>query len=42
MIYMLDTYSTNVKIAKKDKGNTEFKEIKTEKVNNNYQPKICP
>lgn len=43
MSYMLDSYATGVKISKKESGETEFKEMKTEhNIKTGYKPKICP
>ncbi len=40
--YLLNRYNTGLTISKKENGKTSFKEMKTEKINSNYQPKICP
>ena len=40
--YLLDKYATGLKISKKENSSGSFKEMKTEKTSNNYEPKICP
>jgi len=44
MSYLLDKYNTGLKISKKEDGEAEFKEMKTEFRNAKigYQPKKCP
>lgn len=44
MSYLLDKYDTGLKISKKEDGEAEFKEMKTEFRNAKigYQPKKCP
>lgn len=41
--YLLDKYDTGLKISKKEKGESSFKEMKTNTdSSNNYKPTICP
>ncbi|MDR1714488.1 MAG: hypothetical protein LBS20_01435, partial [Prevotella sp.] len=44
MSYLLDKYDTGLKISKKEKGESSFKEMKTEKstTTNDYKPTKCP
>lgn len=44
MSYLLDKYDTGLKISKKEKGKSSFKEMKTEEntTTNEYKPTICP
>ncbi|SBW02060.1 hypothetical protein [uncultured Dysgonomonas sp.] len=44
MSYLLDKYNTGLKISKKEKGESSFKELKTEKnsIKSDYKPTKCP
>ncbi len=43
MSYLMDKYNTGLKLSKKEKGESSFKEMKTEKnTANEYKPTKCP
>jgi len=42
MSYLLDKYNTGLTISTKKRAESSFKELKTNKTNNKYQPTKCP
>ena len=42
MSYLLDKYNTGLTISTKQRSDSYFKELQTNKTNNSYKPTICP